>query len=114
MSIGVGSSWDNDIEIHDNFQVLILKPIQMKPGEQVVGHASSNVGQLEAEIEKLKKRIQKLESEKPIKKRHRKDAMMKDNDCKDFFDYLKNDDSYTNERSTNERSKRNTRRTRKR
>jgi len=47
--------------IHDDFQV--LKPIQMKLNEQVIGHASSTISRLEEEIERLRKRIKELEAE---------------------------------------------------
>lgn len=112
MAIGIGSSWDQEEQedkpiggIHDNFQV--IKPIQMKPNEQVVGRASSNVGQLEAEIERLKKRIQELEAEQPIKKKKKvwNNQILKDLDD-EFFEQLASENN--KRKASDERGKRNT------
>jgi len=42
----------------------IIKPIVLEKGKDVVGHASSTIGQMEAEIERLRKRIKELEEER--------------------------------------------------
>jgi len=41
----------------------IIKPIVLEKGKDVVGHAST-IGQMEAEIERLRKRIKELEEER--------------------------------------------------